>query len=175
MEPANRNPFSRIFFRASKRNEPTVANAAPVDAETHPGQGVRVGQRIRRARRKVAPSLFDNCAMARVSSFAIGSEIGGLWAHYEIRQAEDGKGRKLLCREVFDGGVELTLAEARATYPNECTCLPLDGLDFRAIVTLAGETYLVVRKPSTVAPSPNVGDESGDLFNIPVNGRDRPL
>lgn len=160
METTKRSLFASIFKRPSQGVQSTLADAAPVDAAQHTGKGVRMGERTRRARRKVAPSLFDNCSMVKVSRFEVRCPGCGVRACYAIRPSPDGKGRRVVCDEVFDGGVEYTLAEAREAHSNQCEALEVSGLDFRAIATLAGETYLVVRKPSTVAANGN-GDASG--------------
>lgn len=152
-----------IFRDPNKGVQSTVENAAPVDAEKPDGQGVRVGERTRRARRKAAPSLFDNCQMVPVSSFTVRCQKCGVRSSYEIRQAENGKGRELVCVEVLIGWLANPMAEGCKENPNQCASRAFDGLGFRSIATLAGETYLVVGKPRTVAPE-RASAESGDLF-----------
>lgn len=165
METDKSTWLDRVLGRAGEGAKSKVARAQAVDAKEHSGEGLRLGERTRRARRKVAPSLFDNCEMVKVQSFEVRSETGRFRARYEIRQTADGKGRKLVCLEIFDCGTPDPLAEGCETHPDEHTLHSFDGMDFRAIATLAGQTYLVVRKPPTVAPVRN-GVESYNLWPV---------
>lgn len=152
-----------------------MADAAPVDAPKHRRSRLHLGERTGRARRKAAPSYFDNCEMVLISSFEVCCKECGIRASYEIRPAPNGKGRVVVCDQVLDRGVEYTVAEARAAHSNQCAALEVNGMDFRTLATLAGKAYLVVGKPSTVAAGAPAGPESLELFPVAVVDGEKPL
>lgn len=140
-----------------------MANAAAVDAKEPDAGGLHLGKRTRRARRQIAPSLFDKCEMVPVLSFEVGCARCGLRASYEIRPAEIGAGRELVRGKVLNERASGAMAEECETHPDQCAASAYSGLDFRAIATLAGQTYLVVGKSRAVAAD-GTGVQSGELF-----------
>lgn len=161
-----KRPWRSIFRRTNQDSKSHVANVAPVDEKEYGGPPVRMGERTRRARRKVAPSLFDRCEVVSILSFEVGCAGCGLRARYEIRPAAVGPGRMLVRVEVLDGRTTHEVAAWGAPHPDFCTALYLDGMDFRALAQIAGKAYLVARARKPISGGGNQPvDRTGNLFD----------
>lgn len=169
MATKNKGGWLSIFRRTNQGLQSEVENVAAVDASQSGRQRFRVGQRAGRPRRKITPTLFDNCEMVRIFAFEGGCQVCGFRARYAIRQAPNGKGRELVCLEVLGSGLVGSMAEGCQTHAVLDTIAADRGLDFRTIATLAGETYLVVRKPPSVAPVRNGDEPCAECVDLSVH------